>query len=394
MATTLTPGRWASQYPELGTEPLPIAPFVSGRYFELEKERIFKRVWLNVGRIDDCPNPGDYFVRDVAVCDSSILIAHGKDGVIRAFYNVCSHRGNKLVWDERGKTKNYISCGFHGWTYDLEGRLRSIMDESNFAELDKGCLGLTPLPTETWKGFIFVNFDPEPSETLEEYLGPAGSQLAEYPLEELDLLWRYDIPERANWKVAMDAQNELYHLPVLGPVHSSVSTLYTTTPEGYTRFSHFERLGRHTLWSTDQNPAYESRGLERVLFEKAPVSDVQMPTRGEIFDYYAIFPNFVMGILLNMMFAYNFWPLAVDRTLWEVRFYVPRPENAGELFFQHYWKAKIRDILAEDISSHESTYSGLASHPKKVFHLQDEEIQIRSFHKTLHSYVDPSEVGA
>jgi phenylpropionate dioxygenase-like ring-hydroxylating dioxygenase large terminal subunit len=394
MATTLTPKRWESQYPELGTEPLPVEPYISQRYFELERERIFERVWLNVGRIDDCPNPGDYFVRDVVVCNASVLITHGKDGIIRAFYNVCSHRGNKLVWDERGKTKNYISCCFHGWTYDLEGRLRSVTDEGNFAELDKERLGLTPLPTETWKGFIFVNFDPEPNETLADYLGLAATELADYPLEELSLTWRYDIPERSNWKVSMDAQNELYHLPVLGPVHGSSAALYTTTPEGYTRFSHFKRLGRHTLWSTDRNPDYESQGLERVLFEKAPLSKVQMPTHGEVFDYYAIFPNFVMAILMNTMLAYNFWPLAVDHTVWEVRMYVPRPENAGELLYQHYWKAKIRDVLAEDIASHESTYAGLATRAKKEFHLQDEEIQIRSFHKTLHSYVDPAEVGA
>lgn len=386
--------RWARQYPELGTEPLPVEPYISEEYFELEREKVFRKVWLNVGRIDDCPAPGDYFVREVAVCNASVLVTHTTEGEIRAVHNVCSHRGNKLVWCERGSTKRYLSCCFHGWTYDLEGRLCGVMDEGNFAPLDKEQLGLTPIRTAVWKGFIFVNFDEDGTETLEEYLGPAGEELADYPLEELSLLWRYDVPERANWKIALDAQNEIYHLPVLGPVHDSASRLYTTTEEGYTRLSLFKKLGPHSLWSTDRNPEYEARGLEAVLFDKAPVSHVQQPTRGEIFDFYVIFPNFVMAILAGSLLTYNFWPIAVDETLWEVRLHVPQPENAGDLFVQHYWKAKIRDTLAEDIAGHENTHAGLASRAKKHFLLQDDEIAIRNLHKTLHSYVDPSEVGA
>src|SRR5881409_767832 len=94
MATSATTPRWASEYPELGFDPLPVEPLISPRYYELEKERIFRRVWLNVGTIAaDCPNPGDYFVKEIEVCDASVLVMHGKDGQIRAFYNVCSHRG-------------------------------------------------------------------------------------------------------------------------------------------------------------------------------------------------------------------------------------------------------------------------------------------------------------
>src|SRR5205085_4105035 len=120
------------RYPELGTEPLPIEPFISREYYELEQERLFRRVWLNVGTLRDIPNPGDYLVKEIKVCDASVLVTHGKDGQIRAFYNVCTHRGNKLVWDERGSTKNYISCCFHGWSFDLEGQLISVTDEGGF----------------------------------------------------------------------------------------------------------------------------------------------------------------------------------------------------------------------------------------------------------------------
>lgn len=396
MAVEVSNLRWMSQYPDLGTEPLPVEPYISERYYELEKERLFRKVWLNVGTIGgDCPNPGDYFVKEIEVCDASVLVMHGKDGQVRAFYNVCSHRGNKLVWGEGGSTKNYLTCCFHGWSYDLEGRLVGVMDEDGFADLDKSCLGLTPLPTGTWKGFIFVNFDPEPEQSLTEYLGEIVEEFEDRPLEQLQRLWHYQTTENANWKVALDAQNELYHLPILGPVHSSAGELYSMSEEGYARTSVFKQFSRlHTLWGTDRNPDFVPSGLMATLFSVAPPPKIEMPTRGGIFDFYVLFPNMVVAILADQMVVYNFWPEAHDRVTWDIYQYGIKPETAADLFWAHFWKAFIRDIVSEDISSHEKVHAGLASRAKRTFVVQDEEIQIRSFHKAVHSFVDPSEVGA
>jgi hypothetical protein len=98
MATALRASnekKWHEQYPELGTGPIPIEPYVSREYFEKERALIFRKVWLNAGRVEQIPNPGDYFVKDLAVLQTSILIVRGKDGAIRAFHNMCAHRGNK-----------------------------------------------------------------------------------------------------------------------------------------------------------------------------------------------------------------------------------------------------------------------------------------------------------
>ena len=94
--------KWHDLYPELGTEPIPIDPYVSHECFERERALIFRKVWLNVGRVEQIPKPGDYFVRDLAVCNTSILIVRGKDSTIRAFHNMCAHRGNKLVAEASG----------------------------------------------------------------------------------------------------------------------------------------------------------------------------------------------------------------------------------------------------------------------------------------------------
>src|SRR5579859_4546315 len=109
--------RWHNLYPELGTGPVPIEPYVSQDYFERERALIFRKVWLNVARVEQLPRPGDYLVKDLAVCKTSILIVRGKDGVIRAFHNMCSHRGNKIVAGGSGNCPGLFTCKFHGWTY-------------------------------------------------------------------------------------------------------------------------------------------------------------------------------------------------------------------------------------------------------------------------------------
>src|SRR4051794_38497844 len=97
--------RWSEKYPELGTEPLSVEPLVNAEYYELEKKQLWRKTWLNVGTLQHCPKPGDYFVQDIKVCDSSVLVMHGTDGTVRAFHNVCTHRGNKLMWESLGSTK-------------------------------------------------------------------------------------------------------------------------------------------------------------------------------------------------------------------------------------------------------------------------------------------------
>ena len=115
-----------------GTEPVPTEPYVSDEHYELERERIFRRCWINVGRVDEIPNPGDYFVRDIAICKTSVLIIRGSDGVVRGFFNVCSHRGNTLVLDGRGTCPGSVYCHFHNWVYSDTGELIRVPDEENF----------------------------------------------------------------------------------------------------------------------------------------------------------------------------------------------------------------------------------------------------------------------
>ena len=127
---------------------IPVEPNISAEYFEREREHIFKHVWLKVGRVEELPRPGDYLVRDLATLRTSLLIVRGADGVLRAFHNICRHRGNRLEKSCAGSTKSFF-CGFHGWTYDTNGQLVHIPQEADFGAVKKEQLGLVPVARDT-----------------------------------------------------------------------------------------------------------------------------------------------------------------------------------------------------------------------------------------------------
>lgn len=385
MKTNMGNHRWVKENPDLGTDPIPIEPCVSERYYELERERIFKKCWLIVGRVEEVAKPGDFLVHDLPVADTSIVVVRGKDDRIRAFHNMCSHRGNKLVWDASGSCRGYFTCLFHSWAYDTTGTLRIVPDEENFFALKKAELGLTPVACDVWKGFVFVNLDPTPRESLTEYLAGIAVQLDAYPFEQMRGTHGYAVEEKVNWKVLLDAQNEVYHLPFL---HG------TTFPDAFAwnekkavRNLAFKRFGRHCVYSNEMNPEQKITPIEAMMGKWNPKLFEPIPTMIGGFDFYVIFPNSVLAFLGGSLVHYRLWPQAVDRTVWEIRMYNRPAANAGEALVHEYVKAKLRDTLQEDACTHEKTQSVLKSGAKTHFVMQDEEVQIRFFHKMVEDHV-------
>ena len=134
-------GSWTQHYPELGTGPVSYESSISPEFYELEREAIFQRTWLNVGRVEQLRRNGSYFTKELAVANTSLIIVRGMDGEIRAFHNVCRHRGNKLVWtdhprEETSGTCRQFRCKYHGWRYELNGRCSYVLQEGEFFDLD------------------------------------------------------------------------------------------------------------------------------------------------------------------------------------------------------------------------------------------------------------------
>ena len=212
-------GSWTEHY-GLGTEPISYEDSISPEFYELEREAIFKRAWLNVGRVEQLPRKGSYFTKELVIAKTSVVIVRGADDEIRAFYNVCRHRGNKLVWrdfprEETSGVSRQFVCKYHGWRYDLDGACSFVQQEQEFFDLDKGDYGLVPVHCDVWAGFIFVNLAEEPEQNLIDFLGPDVTKLEHYPFETQTERWFYRAEVGANWKLYMDAFQEFYHAPML-----------------------------------------------------------------------------------------------------------------------------------------------------------------------------------
>lgn len=397
--------KWHNKYPHLGTGPVPADVFISEEQFALERERIFKKVWLNAGRVERIPNAGDYFVQDLAVCNTSVIVVRGKDGEVNAFHNMCSHRGNKIAWDKGGTCQNF-TCKFHGWSYGLDGKLKFVPDEESFFDLKKETLGLTPVAVDMWGGFIFINVDPNPRETLQEYLGDLATELVGYPFGALSATstsWSTEV--NANWKVVKDAFQEVYHVATLHK--RSIPDSFTSTENPYSHVLDVKLFPRHGRASLFGNPAYKPSPVATLAAQNGAIlmrSDFSAdslpagvnPRRSETWslDLNVIFPAFFVDVSQGSYFTHQFIPSAVDKTIWTSTQYFPKAKTPGQRFSQEYGNVIFRDVILEDGRTFEESQSVLSSGAKKEFYLHDEEILVRHSHRVIDQMINSQPVDA
>jgi phenylpropionate dioxygenase-like ring-hydroxylating dioxygenase large terminal subunit len=399
--------RWHDKYPHLGKDPLPADVFTSAEQFERERELIFKKVWLNVGRVEQIPRPGDYFVKDLAVCNASVVVVRGKDGAVKAFHNMCSHRGNKIAWDGQG-TCRMFTCKFHGWSYGLDGKLAFVPDEERFFGLKKETLGMTPVAVDVWAGFIFINVDPNPRETLRDYLGELGAGLIDYPFGQLSATstsWTTEV--KANWKVVKDAFQEVYHVAFLH--RRSIPDSFTSKANPYAHCLDVHLYPRHGSMSLYGNADLKPTPVAELAFRhgafviRKDFSESRLPpavnpTRSKewTLDLNVIFPAFFVDVSEGSYFTHQFMPLAVDRTIWTSTQYFPKAKSPAQRFSQEYGNVIFRDVILEDGRTFEETQSVLSSGAKKEFYLHDEEILVRHSHHVVDQMLNgqPIPVGS
>ena len=391
--------RWATTYAGLETAPVPIAPDVSPEYFERERERIFKRCWLCVGRVEGVRNPGDYVVRDIDTLRTSIIIVRGQDGRVRVFQDACKHRGNTLARSRGGRTRSFV-CGFHGWAYDLEGNLVHVPDEDQFFDFAKCDYGLTPVAADIWEGFIFINAHSEPAETLKESMGELFGQYGDFPFDEMEVLGSYSATVGANWKVFMDITQESYHVPFLHRRLVPDANVGGGNP--YCHFPSIRLHRRHRSSSIYSNPHHKPTPVENIAFGgggtvlDGAAGDVRLPEGVNpdrvphwAFDSNVIFPNLILHVGNGWFITHSYWPMSVDRTYWENTLYMKPPRNAAEKISQEFSKVITRDLARGDLSTLESVQAGLASGAITHMPLSDQEIQLRHQYRVVDEFVRP-----
>ncbi len=210
--------------------------YTSAEFAEQEWEHIWTKVWLLLGREDEMPKPGDWQQEEVG--RESILMVRQKDGSMKAFYNVCQHRGHRLVSAEKGHVRRFI-CPYHSWAWNTDGTLDFVQDPDDFpAGNPCGKLLLKDIPCETFAGFVWVNMDPD-CVSLREYLGPVWGDWEVYGIGQWQRYVAKTTIAPVNWKVVMDNFNESYHVNTVHQpkgaqveklrMQSGIDTRYTTT---------------------------------------------------------------------------------------------------------------------------------------------------------------------
>ncbi|MEA2331828.1 MAG: hypothetical protein QOH58_1966 [Thermoleophilaceae bacterium] len=180
---------------------------------ELEQRRIFERTWQLAAHVSSLPGPGRYFTASAG--NQPVLLLRDQDGTLRAFRNVCRHRGSRLLAGS-GDCGKAIRCRYHGWTYRLDGELIGVPEARAIPGLDKSRLGLFPVRVEVLAGLVFVNLDPH-ARPLAEQVAGLPERLAPYGIEGLVPHRPYDGAQPANWKIVADNYLEGYHVPIAHP---------------------------------------------------------------------------------------------------------------------------------------------------------------------------------
>jgi phenylpropionate dioxygenase-like ring-hydroxylating dioxygenase large terminal subunit len=251
--------------------------------------------------VTELPEPGSYRTLDMA--GMPVLLVHGADGVFRAFFNACRHRGAPVVRDECGTCDTMI-CQYHSWSYDHAGRLVFVPDQRDFVGLQLEERALVPLRCELWGGLIFVNADQE-AEPLLDHLGPLADELAEVVNADLRVLTRISTTHRCNWKIMAEGFLEVYHAKTIHP--QTVANALRPAGAAISLVEH-----GHTRMLT---PLTE----RAMAHDREDRKDLpRIPNLAEVFDTtnpaYGIFPNLITPLDARGFPLLQFWPEAKDRT--------------------------------------------------------------------------------
>ena len=229
MSAPLPPARQVRdpEKAEFRPDSMPADAYISPAYFDLEEERLWPRTWQIVCRAEEIPKVGDFVTHEII--EESIIVIRTSADEVKAFYNVCQHRGRRLK-DGSGNTGEALVCRFHGWSWNIDGTLKRVTDREDWAgcpHFDDQTLGLKDVRVEEWGGWYWISMDPD-IEPLLDYLDPIPDVFKNYELETMRFAWCKTLVLPCNWKVMIDAFNEAYHTEATHPqvgVRSALGSL-------------------------------------------------------------------------------------------------------------------------------------------------------------------------
>ena len=320
---------------------MPYRWYTDPAFLELEKEKIFWKTWQPIGRVADVLRSGDFFTCEVT--GEPLVIVRGKDNQLRGFFNVCPHRA-AVVANGRGNRKS-LQCKYHGWTYDLEGKLMRAPEFEGVQDWDANQVCLTPIQVEAWGAWIFVNLDPQ-APPLSSIYGTIHNEIAAagFDLAGMELVERRDYLINCNWKVYVDNYLEGYHLPIAHP--------------GLFRELDYDQYRVETF-------RYHSKQHAPIRqVDDHEVRDRRYNRSGDAEEdalYYWIFPNVMLNVYLDNTSINIIIPIGHDKTLTIFEWYFQAPGTGEGWESMQQIIAFSDEIQQEDIEICEWVQRGLQS---------------------------------
>ena len=427
-----------------------VEAYTSEDYVRAERQKLWRKVWQQVGRVEEIPDVGSYMTYDIL--DDSILVVRTAPDKIRAYYNVCSHRGRRLVDPPAGAKRacgkqknNFFVCGFHAWRYNLEGQCTFVMNREDWnGALTEERTRLGEVKVDTWGGWIWINLDPH-CVPLREFLEPAASMLEPFQLQNMRYRWRRWIIFECNWKVAMEAFAETYHVPGTHPefmvfgdfrgwaraqgLHSNIGY---DAPKGMDENKAKLRLGagsdprvstaqmqtytwEHANTNTTETLVNASLRLVDELPEGTPADKVLKhwldsarrddAARGVIWPTvdpahvgqsgtaWQIFPNFQIGHAVNNMLCYGARPYGYDpnKCIFEAAVYELYPQGQEPTTEWVYTPADDpgwRSVLPQDFNNMAAVQQGMKNNGfRGVLPNPYRERSVANLHRNLARYM-------
>ncbi|MGH6787830.1 MAG: SRPBCC family protein [Novosphingobium sp.] len=418
--------------PELSSGPIGGERYWSREFMQAEWEQIWTKAWLIGGLVEQVPNPGDFFTYEIG--RESILVTRAGDGKVRAFYNVCPHRGKQLVEAEQGHATR-IACAYHGWRFKPDGELNFVPCGEDFAGGSPcGKVGLAEVHCETFAGFVWVNLDPA-APPLAQHLGPIAAQIECYRMENMRRTHWVTLDGDFNWKCVQDNFNESYHLPFVHP-----GTLYVMeqnykdcqfdlyAPHGHARMlmpgsrpsralrgqtdTVLEALGRELrYWGLDPedfraDPMAIRPALQRVKRERGAEKgyDYARFHDDQLTDHYhyTVFPNISFSLKPDgcIWLRADPHPTDPEACVFDMWYFTWFPD--GKTDYYSYAMAEAVDLskpvehlrgkvgelscgpaIDQDVAIWSSQQRGLRSRGYAGGHLSGQESRVRFFHDTI-----------
>jgi phenylpropionate dioxygenase-like ring-hydroxylating dioxygenase large terminal subunit len=412
---------------DMGTDDLPVARYTSREFHELEMKRMWSRAWQMACHESNILEAGDYITYEIG--NRSWIVTRQKDGSIKAFANACLHRGMQLA-EGSGKLPAFV-CPFHGWSWNLDGSNRGVTERWDFPHLKGRNLCLPEAKVATWGGFVFINPDPD-AQPFEDYVGELDEHFVSDPFENRRVAVHVARVTPANWKVAMEAFIESYHVspthPQAVPVSEYAETQYDIYNDNLSRLATIsiapvsealkgmsdQEFADFGAQSTGREPVQLKPGQtyrealadeRRALVSAALDQPVDHLTDCEMLDAveYLVFPNFMPWHGYGLQITYRFRPNGDDHEscIMEIYFMLPRnlskpypraPEMIcvpeGGTFAQVEALGRVGPIFDQDWVNILGVAKGLKSTAKSGLWLSNyQESRIRHYHKRIDAFI-------